>query len=137
MTQLVGLLECWTCIAGKCKTLIWSDRVVFKNNAKSMFEEGFSFKKFAYRSVRQFKRGRLFSCKKNCPGRWMGRLCPMLWPPRSPDINPLDYFYWSDLKQKVYETPSENRKKLRRKLFPAAAGINNQQHLYRLQRNFI
>ncbi|CAK1601563.1 unnamed protein product [Parnassius mnemosyne] len=26
------------------------------------------------------------------PGRWIGRLGPILWPPRSPDLNPLDFF---------------------------------------------
>lgn len=26
------------------------------------------------------------------PNRWIGRLGPILWPPRSPDLNPLDFF---------------------------------------------
>lgn len=26
------------------------------------------------------------------PERWIGRLGPILWPPRSPDLNPLDFF---------------------------------------------
>lgn len=26
----------------------------------------------------------------------------MAWPPRSPDLNPLDYFLWGYLKDKVY-----------------------------------
>lgn len=26
------------------------------------------------------------------PDRWIGRLGPILWPPRSPDLNPLDFF---------------------------------------------
>ncbi|GBP81365.1 hypothetical protein EVAR_6223_1 [Eumeta japonica] len=28
------------------------------------------------------------------PARWIGRLGPILWPPRSPDLNPLDFYYW-------------------------------------------
>ncbi|XP_066595419.1 uncharacterized protein [Prorops nasuta] len=28
------------------------------------------------------------------PDRWMGRGGPIAWPPRSPDLNPLDYFLW-------------------------------------------
>lgn len=31
------------------------------------------------------------------PDRWIGRLGPILWPPRSPDLNPLDFFYWGCL----------------------------------------
>lgn len=37
------------------------------------------------------------------PDRWIGRLGPILWPPRSPDLNPLDFFYWGCLKEKVYK----------------------------------
>ncbi|XP_018369530.1 PREDICTED: uncharacterized protein LOC108765352 [Trachymyrmex cornetzi] len=38
------------------------------------------------------------------PGRWIGRRGSIEWPPRSPDLTPLDNFYWSFLKNKVYET---------------------------------
>ncbi|GBO21611.1 hypothetical protein AVEN_208449-1 [Araneus ventricosus] len=27
------------------------------------------------------------------------------WPPRSPDLNPLDFFLWRYIKQRVYATP--------------------------------
>ncbi|GBM88486.1 hypothetical protein AVEN_269361-1 [Araneus ventricosus] len=27
-----------------------------------------------------------------CPDRWIGRGGPVLWPPRSPDLTPLDFF---------------------------------------------
>lgn len=27
------------------------------------------------------------------PGQWIGRGGPVRWPPRSPDLNPLDFFY--------------------------------------------
>lgn len=37
--------------------------------------------------------------------RWIGRNpAPHLWPPRSPDLNPLDFFLWGVLKNKVYRT---------------------------------
>lgn len=41
------------------------------------------------------------------PNRWMGRgssgnPAPVAWPPRSPDLNPLDFWLWGDLKQKVF-----------------------------------
>ena len=27
------------------------------------------------------------------PNRWLGLRGPILWPPRSPDLTPLDFFY--------------------------------------------
>jgi len=36
--------------------------------------------------------------------RWIGRGGPILWSPRSPDLNPLDYFLWGHHKYVVYET---------------------------------
>lgn len=34
--------------------------------------------------------------------RWIGRRGPIEWPPRSPDLTPLDFFLWGYLKNKVY-----------------------------------
>lgn len=42
-------------------------------------------------------------------GRWIGRLSNHRWPARSPDLTPLDFFFWGYLKQKVYaERPFRN-----------------------------
>ncbi|XP_011860094.1 PREDICTED: uncharacterized protein LOC105557457 [Vollenhovia emeryi] len=38
------------------------------------------------------------------PDRWIGRRGTIEWPPRSPDLSPLDFFYWGYLKSKVFET---------------------------------
>ncbi|CAH1990895.1 unnamed protein product [Acanthoscelides obtectus] len=46
---------------------------------------------------------------KNYPERWIGRGGPVPWPPRSPDLNPLDFFVWGFLKEKVYQTPVATR----------------------------
>ena len=35
------------------------------------------------------------------PERWMGRGGPIIWPPRSPDLNVLDYFVWGHIKSLV------------------------------------
>jgi len=37
--------------------------------------------------------------------RWIGRDGPTLWPPRSSDITPLDFFLWGYVKDKVFSTP--------------------------------
>ncbi|EFN64531.1 hypothetical protein EAG_07520, partial [Camponotus floridanus] len=36
------------------------------------------------------------------PGRWIGLHGPQEWPPRSPDLTPMDFFMWGFLKNKVY-----------------------------------
>lgn len=36
------------------------------------------------------------------PSRWIGRGGPREWPPRSPDLNPLDFFLWGYMKSTVY-----------------------------------
>ena len=38
------------------------------------------------------------------PNRWIGRDGPTPWPPRSPDITPLDFFLWGYVKDKVFST---------------------------------
>jgi hypothetical protein len=38
------------------------------------------------------------------PNRWLGRDDPLVWPPRSTDITPLDFFLWGYVKDKVYAT---------------------------------
>jgi len=41
-----------------------------------------------------------FSCRvlvflyRELPDRWIGRKGPIPWAPRSPDLNPLDFFIW-------------------------------------------
>lgn len=36
-------------------------------------------------------------------GRLISRNCEFVWPPRSPDLTPPDFFLWGNLKSKVYE----------------------------------
>ena len=36
------------------------------------------------------------------PGRWIGRRGAIEWPARSPDLTPLDFYLWGNLKHKVY-----------------------------------
>ena len=39
------------------------------------------------------------------PKRWVGRGEPTAWPPRSPDLKPMDFFYSGYIKDIVYSTP--------------------------------
>jgi len=38
--------------------------------------------------------------------RWVGRGGPTVWPPRSPDLTPLDFFAWGFIKDVVYRRQS-------------------------------
>jgi len=42
------------------------------------------------------------------PGRWIGRRGSIEWPPRSPDLTPLDFFLWGHLKSRVYVNRPES-----------------------------
>lgn len=44
--------------------------------------------------------------------RWIGRNGPWLWPPRSPDLTPLDFYLWGHIKNQVYATPIHTREEL-------------------------
>ena len=50
------------------------------------------------------------------PNRWIGRRGAIEWPPRSPDLTPLDFFLWGYLKSKVYETQPNNIEILKEKI---------------------
>lgn len=58
------------------------------------------------------------SCVKNYldeqfPSRWIGPGGTKEWPPRSPDLTPLDFFLWGYLKDKVYGTNSRTVEELK------------------------
>lgn len=43
------------------------------------------------------------------PNSWIGRGGPIPWPPRSPDLTPLDFYVWGRAKELVYAVEIENR----------------------------
>lgn len=51
-------------------------------------------------------------CNINYPGRCIGRNGNVAWPPRSPDLTPLDFFLWGFVKNHVYQTPVIDRNDL-------------------------
>lgn len=60
------------------------------------------------------------------PQRWIGRGGPTEWPPRSPDLTPLDFFLWGYLKTKVYSTPVQNLQELRARIEEQCALIDEE-----------
>lgn len=72
------------------------------------------------------------------PSRWIGRGGHIRWPPRSPDLNPIDFFLWGYYKEIVYETESATKEQLRQKITAATAYMkNNSRAFRRIKINFI
>ena len=59
------------------------------------------------------------------PNRWIGRGGPVHWPARSPDLTPLDFFFWRDMERLVYETPVLDEQDLIARIVVAADFIRN------------
>lgn len=57
--------------------------------------------------------------------RWIGRAGPVAWPPRSPDLTPLDFFLWGYCKALVYSVPVINVEELRERINNAFETIRN------------
>jgi hypothetical protein len=59
------------------------------------------------------------------PNRWMGRgSAAYPWPPRSPDLTPMDFFFWGYLKSKVYtDTPFPDLDSLRQRIVDECAQV--------------
>lgn len=50
------------------------------------------------------------------PEKWIGRRGAIEWPPRSPDLTPLDFFLWGHLKSKVYMTQPTSLEDLQQRI---------------------
>lgn len=60
------------------------------------------------------------------PGRWIGLYGPQEWPPRSPDLSPLDFFLWGYLQGRVYQNLPVDRENLKARIRAACANITPQ-----------
>ncbi|KFM77029.1 Transposable element Tc1 transposase, partial [Stegodyphus mimosarum] len=57
-------------------------------------------------------------------GRWIGRGGPIPWPPRSPDISPLDFLFWGFVKDNVYRRRVSNIDDLKARITTAIASVD-------------
>ncbi|KAJ4448542.1 hypothetical protein ANN_10560 [Periplaneta americana] len=62
---------------------------------------------------------------RRIPDRWIGRGGPIAWPPRSPDLNPLDFYLWGHLKSLVYSSPVPDLESLRNRIVACSEDIRN------------
>lgn len=69
--------------------------------------------------------------------KWIGRDGPIAWPPRSPDLNPIDFFVWGYYKEIVYATEARNVDDMQRKINEAERIIKDNRMAFRqLKDNF-
>ncbi|KAJ4435395.1 hypothetical protein ANN_18010 [Periplaneta americana] len=71
------------------------------------------------------------------PDCWIGRGGPVPWPPRSPDLTPLDFFLWGDVKRFVYEIPIDTAEDLVARVVEAAHVIRDNVGLFERCRHSI
>ena len=50
---------------------------------------------------------------------WIGRAGTIAWPPRSPDLTPLDFYLWSHIKSIVYSEEIASCEQLKEKIIVA------------------
>ena len=63
---------------------------------------------------------RIFSAtNKRCP-----TLVELSWPPRSPELNPLDFWVWSELKRQVYFPKPQNLEELEQSIVNAVFNLD-------------
>lgn len=73
----------------------------------------------------------------NFNGRWIGRRGPILWPARSPDLNPLDFYLWGHMKQLVYAVEITTEEQLMQRIIDAAEQIQNVQDFGRVYNSVV
>jgi len=52
-----------------------------------------------------------------------GFIPPDLWPPNSPDLNPVDYEIWAVMQRRVYETKIDSVNELKRRVIDVWCGL--------------
>jgi hypothetical protein len=57
--------------------------------------------------------------------KWIGCNGPVEWPPRSPDLNPIDFYLWGHVKSEVYSTPVTNVDELWERIVATFGAIRN------------
>lgn len=57
------------------------------------------------------------------PNKWIGNNGFVRWPARSPDLNPLDYFLWGYLQNRLYKNTPHDLQVLRQNLIREVAAI--------------
>lgn len=74
------------------------------------------------------------------PERWIGREGAIAWPPRSPDLTPMNFYLWGFMKNIVYgpgRPEIENIYELRQRVHEAAEQVRQQNAMERACQSLI
>jgi hypothetical protein len=71
------------------------------------------------------------------PTRWIGRGSTINWPPRSPDLTPLDFCLWDWMKSKVYRRKVDTRDELLDHIMDVTARIKQSQDALRREKRHV
>ncbi|CAH2090775.1 unnamed protein product [Euphydryas editha] len=61
--------------------------------------------------------------------RWIGRNGPILWPARSPDLTPIDFYVWGRMKEIIYEVEIVDLEHLTARINQAAEVLRREMRL--------
>jgi hypothetical protein len=56
-------------------------------------------------------------------GRWIGTSGPIAWPPKSPNLTPLDFFLWGYVKNTVYKVKINDLQHLKARMRDSVATV--------------
>lgn len=59
--------------------------------------------------------------------RWIRLNGPLEWPPRSPDLTPLDFYLWGTIKSEVYKNNIDSKEELEARVRGALRGLPPEQ----------
>lgn len=62
--------------------------------------------------------------------RWIGRGGPVTWPARSPDLTPLDFFFWGAMKSIIYSEQVESEEDLVARIVEASETIRHMPEIF-------
>ena len=58
--------------------------------------------------------------------QWLGRFGPHVWPPRSPDLTPMDFWLWGRIKDEVFRDVCDNVDDMRNRICAAFDNLRQQ-----------
>lgn len=58
------------------------------------------------------------------PERWIGRGGPIAWPPRSPDLTPLDFFLWGYVKNYAFSVEIQSLSYMKERIKQAIEAVS-------------
>jgi hypothetical protein len=91
------------------------DKMHLQNYANHMFQHDGAPAHFVI-TVREF-------LNQEYPNRWIGHDGLINWPARSPDLTPLDFFLWGNVKNCVYRVPIDDLQTLYNRIMEALAMV--------------